>query len=645
MNLDDSRWERFDELKEEFEELPLQDHVRRLAELETSEDPQVIEYLRRHLQDPAVIARLKKRELSGETTLLKSADAELSSEFPTIPGLEILGELGKGGMGQVFKARQTSLDRVVALKIIHPEKAGQSEIVNRFIHEAKAMATLMHPNIVHIHDLGQHDGQPYFFMEFCEGGSLKEKLEARRTLSEWEAATLLKTLAAAVAHAHEKGIIHRDLKPANVLLMKNGTPKVSDFGLAKALQESGLTSSGVGMGTPAYMAPEQKAPGRPIGPHTDIYALGVILYECLTGNRDVILNNRGQPRFLAVVCPKNDQLKALCLQCLKPDPAKRPNAKALIELLDSSLLQLSPVAEKLSTNSIGIEMPPIAAEVETELHKISVEAVDNIAITHQPADSRPTLRPNTPDPDSIFTNSLKMEFTFVRRGTFWMSANGKNAQREVTIDSDFYIGVYPVTQGQWQNIMSSDSLHPNWFSHHEKAKGRYLVKDIPAEELTHFPKESVTWKVVQDFIDELNKRTQEIGWTYRLPWENEWEYACRAGANSKENCSFDYYFGEPTNVLTELQANFNNYLGRTCRVGSYQANFLGIHDMHGNVREMCLDPVPRSNTKKTTSPLLYVTRGGSWRTADCRAADRSQSAENTKYEYVGFRLVRVQSGG
>jgi serine/threonine-protein kinase len=180
---------------------------------------------------------------------------------PQVPGYEIVSELGRGGMGVVYQARQTGLNRIVALKmILAGGHAGPQELA-RFRTEAEAIARLQHPNIVQIHEVSQHDGLPFFSLEFCPGGSLERKL-AGTPLPPCDAAALLEKLARAMHAAHQKGIVHRDLKPANVLLAEDGTPKITDFGLAKRVDgEPGavapggaLTQSGAILGTPSYMA-------------------------------------------------------------------------------------------------------------------------------------------------------------------------------------------------------------------------------------------------------------------------------------------------------------------------------------------------------------------------------------------------------
>src|ERR1700676_240877 len=177
------------------------------------------------------------------------------------------------------------LDRLVGLKMILAGGLSGSAERERFRTEAEAIARLQHPNIVQVYEVGEHEGMPFFSLEFCPGGSLDGKLDGT-PLPPLEAARLVQTLASAVQAAHEKSVIHRDLKPANILLGEDGTPKITDFGLAKKLDDAGQTATGVIMGTPSYMAPEQAGgQSKEIGPAADVYALGAILYELLTGRQ------------------------------------------------------------------------------------------------------------------------------------------------------------------------------------------------------------------------------------------------------------------------------------------------------------------------------------------------------------------------
>ena len=262
-------------------------------------------------------------------------------DVPRVPGYEILGELGRGAMGVVYKARQVGLKRVVALKmILSGGHASRTEIV-RFRTEAEAVARLQHPNIVQVFEIGEHRGLPFFSLEFVDGGCLADRL-VDQPLPLREAALLVKKLALAMACAHEAGIVHRDLKPANILMTKDAEPKITDFGLAKKLEEdSGATRAGSIMGTPSYMAPEQ-AEGRPdlVGPHSDVYALGAILYDLLTGRPPfrgtTVLETLTQVRLVDPVPPArllpqmSPDLETICLKCLnKEAPRRYTTARAL----------------------------------------------------------------------------------------------------------------------------------------------------------------------------------------------------------------------------------------------------------------------------------------------------------------------------
>jgi WD40 repeat protein len=237
-------------------------------------------------------------------------------------------------MGVVYKARQVRLNRLVALKmILVAEHAGPQELA-RFQTEAEAVARLQHPNIIQIYEVGEQDGRPFFSLEFAEGGSLAGKLDGT-PLPARQAAHLVETLARAIHAAHQRGIIHRDLKPANVLLTADGTPKITDFGLAKKLEDSaGQTASGAILGTPSYMAPEQAGGKRQeVGPAADVYALGAILYELLTGRppfkaanpldtlMQVVADDPVPPTQLQSKTPRD--LETICLKCLQKLPGKR----------------------------------------------------------------------------------------------------------------------------------------------------------------------------------------------------------------------------------------------------------------------------------------------------------------------------------
>lgn len=266
-------------------------------------------------------------------------DSDRRTPRPVIPDYEILHEVGRGGMGVVYKARQKNLNRIVAVKMILAGRHAGAQDRERFRREALAVAALKHPHIVQIFDVGEADGHPYLVLEYVEGGSLAQRLgRQQRPWPAPAAARLVETLARAMAYAHAQGVIHRDLKPGNILLeVGTDLPKVTDFGLAKRLDETlptEGTKTGAVIGTPAYIAPEQAAGNsRQVGAAADIYSLGAILYELLTGRPPFLGETPLQTLFQVIhddpVPPKRLQpdvprdLETICLKCLEKRPAKR----------------------------------------------------------------------------------------------------------------------------------------------------------------------------------------------------------------------------------------------------------------------------------------------------------------------------------
>jgi len=231
-----------------------------------------------------------------------------------------------------------------------------------------------------------------------------------------------------------------------------------------------------------------------------------------------------------------------------------------------------------------------------------------------------------------FRNTVGMELVLIPAGSFWMGGGGGQAgKRQVVIERDFYLGVYEVTQKEWRLVMKDTEIaSPSHFQGDER------------------PVESVSWKDAEEFVNRLNELEGKNGWLYRLPLETEWEYACRGGAASKEECSFHFYFQQPTNDLSSDQANFNGnypvgngkkgkYRECTTKVGSFEPNRLGLYDLHGNVYEWCQDKFQGSRR---------VFRGGGWcgTGGGCKACSRDGYGSAARYDYLGLRLARVPSG-
>jgi eukaryotic-like serine/threonine-protein kinase len=266
-------------------------------------------------------------------TVVETAPTPAAAVAASVPGYEILDELGRGGMGVVFKARQHSLNRIVALKMVHAGRGG-AEDLERFRAEAEAVGRLQHANIVQVYEIDEVEGRPYFTLEFCANGNLTRKLDGK-PLTNKDAAELVEYLARAMTAVHRAGIVHRDLKPQNVLIAADGTPKVTDFGIAKTARGGDShTETGIILGTPSYMAPEQ-AEGRTkeVGPEADVWALGAILYECLTGKppflaatpvetmRQVLDQEPLPPRIINRYI--DPDLEKIVLKCLEKEPELR----------------------------------------------------------------------------------------------------------------------------------------------------------------------------------------------------------------------------------------------------------------------------------------------------------------------------------
>lgn len=355
---------------------------RMLVEVRDGKEPRMEEVCRQHphladeLRGLWATARMAESfsSLDDEDPVIASLEMTAASSRPRQIGpFEVIEELGRGGMGVVYKARQMSLDRTVALKMILRGDFASDQEQARFRQEAEAAAQIEHPNIVPIYETGQIEGRPFFSMRYIEGETLLKKL-SHGPMPAREAAEMLLAVADAIAEAHRRGVLHRDLKPANILLDKEGKPHVTDFGLAKRTEElASLTQSGLVLGTPSYMAPEQAGFDRgEVSAATDVYSLGAILYQMLTGRPPfqaatpldtvmMLLEHEPVPPRLFNRAADPD-LEQIAMKCLQKHPDLRyPSATELADDLRRFLAR-----EPLSIRMGGIM--PIIHRMLRETH-------------------------------------------------------------------------------------------------------------------------------------------------------------------------------------------------------------------------------------------------------------------------------------
>ncbi len=380
-----------------------------------------------------------------ETVILDTINrvSLLERELPQIPGYVCEDMIGRGGMGVVYRARQVALNRPVALKMIVTGRHATLQQLARFHIEAEALACLTHENIVRIYEFGEHESGPYLALEFVEGQSLDERLR-EKTYTPKEAARLCLLLARAMHLAHSRGVVHRDLKPANILLTETGLPKITDFGLAKRLSEnSQWTKTDSVMGTPYYMAPEQASGDtQAVGPLADVYSLGTILYELLTGNPPFTGENMAE--LLNQICtqpPKSirkqhpevpKDLETICLRCLEKDAGKRYQtaedlADDLERFLDSRPILARPIGPTERIAKWVKRRPLVAALLLGLVSLLAVIAVGGVVYNAQLREERDLVEENF----QLATNAVDKILADLDEETFLMEPNAEERRREM----------------------------------------------------------------------------------------------------------------------------------------------------------------------------------------------------------------------
>lgn len=588
---------------------------------------------------------------------------------------EILEQLGQGGMGVVYKARHIHFDEIYAIKRLWEQFSANEMVLNLFLNEAKILRRLNHKNIVHVTDIFSIENQNYIVMEYVKGRSLDEVIKKEvGPIRRERAINLFKQILEGIAYIHNQPapIIHRDIKPLNILVTDDDTVKITDFGIAKALDAGGNAST-VMKGTPVYMSPEQIINPKSVDIRTDVYSLGMTFYEMLcaktpfsgdttttpTAVYAAIINGEVPPptQFYPGI---TDALSDFVMKAIHKERNYRfANANEMLLALDNlersgQTTVQDVLAEDLyhfrlhhSTGETTVQdnpgfIPPFAPKKNHE-NRIDFGAVPKQVETFSPQ--------VTPGPFNC------REMVLVDGGRFMMgSYDGEPDEKpvhEVTVTS-FLIGKYQVTQELWQKVMGNN---PSNF----KGENR--------------PVESVSWFDAVDFCNKLSVQeglskcysksivkksgflNRMVGYQeevitcdfnangYRLPTEAEWEYAARSGNKSKG------YKYSGSNEIEVVSWYGYEKSGRTTHdVGIKLPNELGIYDMSGNVWEWCWDrygsytSTSETNPKGANSGSYRVRRGGSWFgvAERCRVAYRDSGDPGGRSGSVGLRLVRTR---
>ncbi len=612
----------------------------------------------------------------------------------TLGEFEIIELLGRGGMGAVYKARQGSLDRFVAIKVLSGSLSADDSYVARFSREARAAAAVSHPNIIEVYSIGEDGGRQYIAMELVDGVSLADVLEREGRLAPDRALDVMRQTAAALAEAHNRGILHRDIKPANILLDPKGRVKVADFGLAKRPKtDVTLTLGSQTLGTPLYMPPDA-ARGRPLDAPSDLYSLGATLYHAVAGQppfdgqtpTEVILKHVEAPiPPLQELAP--DAPPALCgiihrLLCKDPDD-RYPSAEALLEALDGVEGRggRSPSALRAVTVTTTMAVPARPPVDDRRANRqrrrrlalaAGIVGAAGIAVvlalmlggrgergpvlvyTKWPFDvveagrrqqaTAEALGVNV-DEDVDLGNGVKMTFVLIPAGEFLMGSPPTTSpeQLEKLYGKDRYLsygGDFPQ-----HGVRIS---RPFWLAKTQVTQEQWqaVMGDNPSEfpGRDHNPVENVSWEDCQQFLLKLSATTEK---KLRLPTEAEWEYACRAGAATA------FYFGDNPADLDAHAWHSGNAVGTTRPVGTTKPNAWGLYDMAGNVWQWCEDWHGPYGEEAETDPNgpgagnARVLRGGSSRggvLGNFLNAHRGWNSPSYRSGTDGFRVASSGRG-
>ncbi|HMU94377.1 MAG TPA: bifunctional serine/threonine-protein kinase/formylglycine-generating enzyme family protein [Anaerolineales bacterium] len=526
----------------------------------------------------------------------------------------IIDLLGQGGMATVYRAYDTRLEREVALKVIRHEAFPPDVLQNelkRFEREAKSLARLSHPNIVKVLDYGEYEGSPFLVMEYLPGGTLKQKIGS--PIAWQDAMHLLLPVARGVEYAHNREIIHRDIKPSNILLAENETPTLSDFGIAKLFQNEGtlLTASGMAMGTPEYMAPEQWT-GKTV-PQSDMYALGVVLYEMVTGRRPYTADTPGGVFMMQVTEPVlfprdivphlPEAVEQFLLKALSREPSNRH--ASMTEFIRDMELLLSNAETKVPINRMEtLKGSPGQSSVRKDASSPSRKLVPfnwkaatlgGVILLAIVAAAVVLMKKKSTPLAAEITDSKNAVMVLVPEGDFVMgSDNGDEDERPVhTVYLDeFYIDKYEVTNSDYRVCVVDGVCKPP-----------QDMTNYNNPEYENHPVVYVDWEMARTYCDWRDAQ---------LPTEAQWEKAAR-GMDART-----YPWGEG---IACSQANYLSCIEDTQPFDSYAGSLspYGAYNMAGNVWEWVADWYsPAYDVSETDNPVgaesgeRRVLRGGGW---------------------------------
>jgi formylglycine-generating enzyme required for sulfatase activity/predicted Ser/Thr protein kinase len=598
------------------------------------------------------------------------------------------GLIGRGGMGSVYLASHVHLGTKAALKVLLEQYSDDPTIKNRFINEARLLHELRHPNVVEQREFFEENGRLVLVMEYVDGRGLDRMIGHEVGPIPWEKALpLFIQILDGIGYAHSKGIIHRDIKPANILVSKDGKVKITDLGIAKIAGQKGMTRTGTQMGTLYYESPEQIKGAKDVDQRSDIYSLGMTLYEMLAGrlpfddagdtsefqimnsivNRETHLDPRKYyphiPEWLVEVVQKatnlNPEKRFQSCEVFKRVLEKHGNLSVSesgywsvrVASAAQAPLSVSKLISTGSSSSVSSEdrCPKCSSSIEKEMEfcmKCGTDLQKNCPACDKKirwfAEFCPKCGTNIGEKlASIVAQSMPlaqsaaplpgMNFVKIPGGSFMMGSppeekdhsDSESPVHRVSV-KPFELLSTPVTQGIWQSVMGKN---PSCFQGENN------------------PVETVSWEDCQKFIDNLNKK-KGLSHTYRLPSEAEWEYACRAGTTTR------FYWGSIDSKSTIGQycwydGNSNN---TTHPVGQKLPNAWGLYDMSGNVWEWCEDEYSKSYSGAPTDGSPWVSpsgsyrvfRGGGWCNGAgfCRSADRALFSPVNRDNDLGFRLAR-----